>query len=248
MLRDRITDNRQLEHLNSKCYACNSINHFITKCDRIHLILNKDFRIKKLNYSKPILERISFLRKRKKYPCALLTMQKFNRTISEIESNESEEEGDSYAMNSLNTFEFDRKGNNLIVRKSKLGANQMFPTAKTEILDNENKQEKQEEVGMISEKNEKIINKDFPFTKNMTLYSNLGPHEKKAEGKGSDLTKMAQLSQNIFDFEFDAMKNYEEYFSRQNCFQVVGGMQTKRRGNDIMKRKRRRNIMEVGEN
>lgn len=249
MLRDKIMYSKHLQCLNLKCYACNSISHFITHCDQIHLILNKDIRIKKLNYSKPILERKSIIRAKRKSPCALLTMQKFNRTISEIESNESEEEeGGSYGMNSFSTYEFERKGN-MLVRKSKLGSFQIFPTVIKEISDTDIKQVKQEEEA-ISERHEKKENKEGNLTKNMTIISNSSVYDKKSEGKKRNTiqTKIAQLVQNLFDFDFDALKNYKHYFSKQNCFQIVERIQKKRKGNETKKRKRRKNIMELEDN
>ena len=66
MLRDKIMLNNSVFLLSSECRACGLKDHLIEYCEKIHLVINKNVKIKQHLYSQPINERGFFLRKRKK--------------------------------------------------------------------------------------------------------------------------------------------------------------------------------------
>lgn len=70
MMKDNIKNYKFLQDFQKKCYICDSINsHLCPECDKTHYIPDKDFILKKLNYSKP-QERLQLYKRRKtRYKC-----------------------------------------------------------------------------------------------------------------------------------------------------------------------------------
>lgn len=67
MLRDKIMLNNSIFFLSTECRGCGLKDHLIENCEKIHLVMNRDTKIRQHLQSKPTLERKGFLRKRKKF-------------------------------------------------------------------------------------------------------------------------------------------------------------------------------------
>ena len=66
MLRDKIILNSSVFFLCTECRGCGLKDHLIENCEKIHLVMNRNIKIRQHLHSKPIYERKPFLRKRKK--------------------------------------------------------------------------------------------------------------------------------------------------------------------------------------
>lgn len=99
MIKDQVNLDQIQTLLNPYCHSCKIRGHNFLNCNQIHYIADKDFIIKKSNFSHTIKERIKFTRTHKKRKNALIFKQKFERLkkrfgmkafLSFIDSNKSE--------------------------------------------------------------------------------------------------------------------------------------------------------------
>lgn len=93
MLKDKIMLTGEISHLKTNCYVCNSQSHLFEECKTIRFIPNKDFKIRKNNYSIPLLERITFTRTKTKRKFILLKKSLLKNEETENFGEESEETG-----------------------------------------------------------------------------------------------------------------------------------------------------------
>ena len=102
MIKDQIIFHEDYKCFNSTCPVCFKESHLIENCPLINYIPDKDFLIKRLNYSVPH-ERIAKLRKKKKLnsiknllliqsnALKITTKNEEEKSVSEISSDENEQ-------------------------------------------------------------------------------------------------------------------------------------------------------------
>ena len=107
MLRDKIMLNNSVFLLSTECRGCGLKDHLIENCERIHLVINRNVKIRQFLHFKPINEREYFLRKRKKIN-SLKILRKCEIMISEFqESLSDEKELDAQTFERLSIVEIE---------------------------------------------------------------------------------------------------------------------------------------------
>ena len=97
-MRDQMLIYRSLECLDAKCSCCSSKTHFSNQCPRVHYMPDRDFLIKKLNFSlwqeRAPFKRTKGLKERRFYLTKMDEGKRFMNfdTIPESDSEQSEED------------------------------------------------------------------------------------------------------------------------------------------------------------
>lgn len=153
MMKDKIKNYRNLQEFQKKCLIChNNVAHLSNECSKIHYIPNKDFLIKRLNYSKPQIRKESF-KKRKKF--RFQTLKNLNITqffSSKFMKNQEE---------SKNEFS-DSEEDDTPPNRNEIEKNQEFFTSEEREIKNSNL------LGVLRRKSERMKTKIESSPKNLT--------------------------------------------------------------------------------
>lgn len=70
MMKDNMKNYKLLQDFQKECYICGSKNsHLCPECHKTHYIPNKDFILKRLNYSRPQERSLLYNRRKSRYKC-----------------------------------------------------------------------------------------------------------------------------------------------------------------------------------
>ena len=96
MMKDKIRILKDYSAFDYKCPFCNKTDHLYFECSKLHFIPDRDFLIKKLNFSVAQVRTRPFFRRRTRKINALF--QNFNIHLASLKINEIEEDEDEDDM------------------------------------------------------------------------------------------------------------------------------------------------------
>lgn len=224
-----------------KCSLCKSNSHFITYCPILHYNADKDFLIKKIQFSKN-QERTTWIRnpfsKRKTRNC-LSNIMKIQQRAEDAQENildisvSSIEEIFSEERENLPLFPADTR---------EIIANQEELRRKSNIsVFSENKQDREERGNLNLEALEQNFQEDKPSSReedNKSIRKNSIFYRGKAGKKAINLPKSSVISgkmlesernNGLFDYDFEGVCEFQSYYSHNNRQKVFAKLFQARR-------------------
>lgn len=231
-------------NLKVNCLACNSSNHLINKCEKVHLIIDDSFIIKKYLYSEPVIDRTKFTRKKTKSTHSFLVLHKFFKSISEADSYYSEEEIGTNHLITQNSSDLDQKNINYICfRNSKIESNANSLKSMASDLD---KNDKFESYLSMEKKDTNFIKKNSSISPTLRPALIIENKENKLIKQVSNIKFYQTVQESLFDYEFEKMKNYKIYFPESNGCLVVSQIKSKNHSLiENFRKKKRKTITKI---
>lgn len=216
MLRDKIMLNKSVFLLSIDCRGCGLKDHLIENCERIHLVMNRDIKIRQSLYSKPILERKVFLRKRKKINCLKIVHKYF--TSASIEGSffqDEEKEVDPQTYDKISDFEIKEEDITSFNSKKEIS----YPSISHDQID-----VKKEIMGSKKESN------SISQSINETNYELRNPTKRSSKSINKEMSEII----------FDKLRNYNYYYPDFNFEKIKMRMLTVKRKAAVSSMKRKK--------
>lgn len=206
MLRDKIILNKSIFLLGIDCRGCGLKDHLIENCEKIHLVMNRDIKIRQHLYSTSILERKVFLRRRKKINCFNIVKNKYFKSVSNVEGSfiqeEEKENGVPQTFERFSDFEINEENITSLNSKKEIS----YPS-----------------LSNIDPKNEILVSKRE--TNILTQSINDTNKELRSPLKRSNTSINTESAEIIFD----KLQNYNYYYPDFNFENINKTMMTARK-------------------